>query len=76
MLNQNLVAENKDKSKTLQKKNLISIRETKIKRGIALVEKLAGSVPIPEEWKERDIDEIIEEAKDEYFKEKYGKIPA
>lgn len=36
-----------------------------------LVEELAGSVPVPEEWKGKNIDQIIEEARDEYFKEKY-----
>lgn len=36
-----------------------------------LVEELAGSVPIPKKWVGKDIDEIIEEAKDEYFSEKY-----
>lgn len=35
-----------------------------------IVEKLAGSVPMPEEWRRKDIDEIIEEARDEYYKEK------
>lgn len=38
-----------------------------------LVEELAGSVPLPERWKGKDIDEIIEEATEDYFKEKYSK---
>ena len=37
-----------------------------------LVEQLAGSIPMPEKWKGRDIDEIIGEAKEEYFKSKYN----
>lgn len=36
-----------------------------------LVEELAGSIPVPKKWKGRDIDEIIDEARDEYFQEKY-----
>lgn len=38
-----------------------------------LVEELAGSVPVPKRWKGKDINTIIEEAKNEYFKEKYEK---
>lgn len=41
---------------------------------VKLVEELAGSVPMPKRWKGKDIDEIIELAKEEYFKEKYSKI--
>ncbi len=37
-----------------------------------LVEELAGSVPVPKKWKGKDIDQIIEQAKDEYFQEKYN----
>ncbi|MBI2086259.1 hypothetical protein HYT74_02875 [Candidatus Daviesbacteria bacterium] len=37
-----------------------------------LIEELAGSVPMPKKWKGKDIDTIIEEAKEEYFKEKYN----
>lgn len=37
-----------------------------------LVEELAGSVPMPKKWKGKNIDQIIEQAKDEYFKEKYN----
>lgn len=37
-----------------------------------LVEELAGSIPIPKKWQGKNIDQVIEEAKDEYFKEKYG----
>lgn len=36
-----------------------------------LVEELAGSIPVPKKWEGRDIDDIIREAKDEYFKNKY-----
>lgn len=36
-----------------------------------LVEELAGSIPMLKEWEDKDIDQIIEEARDEYFKEKY-----
>ncbi len=36
-----------------------------------LVEELAGSIPVPKEWAGKNIDQIIEEARDEYFKEKY-----
>lgn len=38
-----------------------------------LVEELAGSVPVPKKWKGKDVDQIIDEARDEYFKEKYHK---
>lgn len=37
-----------------------------------LIEELAGSVPMPKKWKGKNIDTIIEQAKDEYFKEKYN----
>ena len=36
-----------------------------------LVEDLAGSLPMPKEWEGRDLDEIIEEAREKYFKHKY-----
>lgn len=36
-----------------------------------LVEELAGSVPMPRKWKGKNLDKIIEEARDEYFKDKY-----
>lgn len=36
-----------------------------------LVEELAGSVPVPKKWKGKDADQIINEARDEYFREKY-----
>lgn len=36
-----------------------------------LVEELAGSVPIPKKWQGKDIEQIIDEARDEYFKDKY-----
>lgn len=32
-----------------------------------LVEELAGSVPVPKEWKGKGIDQIIEESREEYF---------
>ncbi|HUD45032.1 MAG TPA: AbrB/MazE/SpoVT family DNA-binding domain-containing protein [Patescibacteria group bacterium] len=35
-----------------------------------LVEELAGSIAMPEKWKGKDIDEIIKEAKTEYFRNK------
>ncbi len=38
-----------------------------------LVEELAGSVPIPKKWQGKDVDQIINEARDEYFREKYHK---
>lgn len=38
-----------------------------------LVEELAGSLKMPKKWRGKDIDEIIEEAKREYFKEKYSR---
>ena len=37
-----------------------------------LVEELAGSVPMPKKWEGRDIDEIIDEARDAYYKSKYN----
>lgn len=37
-----------------------------------LVEELAGSVPMPTKWRGKNLDHIIEEARDEYFKEKYS----
>lgn len=43
---------------------------------VALVEELAGSVPMPKEWQGRDIDEIIEEAKNEHFNKKYAHLRA
>ncbi len=36
-----------------------------------LVEELAGSIPMPKEWSGKNIDQIIETARDEYFNEKY-----
>jgi bifunctional DNA-binding transcriptional regulator/antitoxin component of YhaV-PrlF toxin-antitoxin module len=35
-----------------------------------LVEKLAGSLPVPSRWRGKNIDAIIEEAKAEYFSNK------
>jgi AbrB family looped-hinge helix DNA binding protein len=37
-----------------------------------LIRELAGSISVPEHLKGRDIDELIEEAKEEYFKSKYA----
>jgi AbrB family looped-hinge helix DNA binding protein len=39
----------------------------------ALIEQLQGSVPVPAEFKDKDLDEIIESAKEAYFLEKYSK---
>lgn len=36
-----------------------------------LVEELAGSVPVPKKWRGKNLDQIIEEARVEYFKHKY-----
>ncbi len=35
-----------------------------------LVEELAGFLAMPEKWKGKDMDEIIKEAKQEYFRDK------
>lgn len=43
----------------------------KITSAEKLVEELAGSIPMPKAWKGKNIDQIIEEARDEYFKKKY-----
>lgn len=37
-----------------------------------VIEELAGSIKLPDKWKGKEIDEIIETAKDEYFKNKYS----
>lgn len=36
-----------------------------------LIEELGGSVPSPKKWKGKSITQIIDAAKNEYFKEKY-----
>lgn len=36
-----------------------------------LVEELAGSLPVPEAWKGKDVDEIISQTKEDYFRQKY-----
>lgn len=36
-----------------------------------LVEELAGSVPVPNKWRGKDVDEIVEEAKNEYLGKKH-----
>ncbi len=37
-----------------------------------LVEQLAGSLKMPKKWQGKDMDQIIDEARDEYFKSKYS----
>lgn len=37
-----------------------------------LVEELAGSVPMPAKWKGKNLDRIVDMARDEYFQEKYS----
>lgn len=63
----------KQNIETQKKKKSIFHKERKIRRGITLVEKLAGSLKMPEKWKGKGIDQIIEESKQEYFSKKYGK---
>lgn len=36
-----------------------------------IVEELAGSISIPKKWQGKDLDQIIDEARDEHFKKKY-----
>lgn len=36
-----------------------------------LVEELAGSVLMPKKWIGKDVDQIIDEARNEYFQNKY-----
>lgn len=43
----------------------------KITTAEKLIEKLAGSISIPKKWQGRKLDQIIDEARDEYFKNKY-----
>lgn len=43
----------------------------KITSAEKLVEELAGSIPMPKEWEGKDIDQIVEEARNEYFRKKY-----
>ena len=52
-----------------RQKVLISEEEGKlvITPIVNLIEKLAGSLEIPNRWKGKDIDTIIEESKAEYF---------
>lgn len=40
-----------------------------------LVENLAGSISLPQQWQNKDIDKIIEEAKEEYLTAKHKQIP-
>lgn len=52
-----------------RQKVLISEEEGKlvITPIVGLIEKLAGSLEVPNRWKGKDIDTIIEESKAEYF---------
>jgi AbrB family looped-hinge helix DNA binding protein len=52
-----------------RQKVLISEEEGKlvITPILSLIEKLAGSLEVPNRWKGKDIDTIIEESKAEYF---------
>ena len=58
-----------------QENQQVTVRENKgimeIESALAQVNRLAGSVKIPKRFKNMDLDEIIEKAKDEYFFEKY-----
>lgn len=45
----------------------------KVVSGLELVRRLAGSIRVPAHLKGRDLDELIEEAKSDYFLKKYGK---
>lgn len=74
MLNQNsAVGERRVKSKNSDK-NASKLRKSfKISRAVALVEELAGSLKIPDHLRGKNLDKIIEEARDEYFMEKYSK---
>lgn len=40
---------------------------------IKLIHELSGSLPMPKEWEGRDLDEIIDEAKEEHFRQKYNR---
>ncbi len=44
----------------------------KITSAMALLDKLAGSVKVPKKYKGIPIDKMIEIAKEDYFKKKYG----
>lgn len=60
-------------TKTITGHDSKRVSKNSIVDAVKLVEKLAGSVPVPEKWKGRDIDEIIAEAKDRYFRERYAR---
>lgn len=45
----------------------------KITSALKLVQKLAGSVPIPQKFKGMPIDEIIKKSREEYFQRKFSK---
>ena len=42
-----------------------------VRPAVSLVESLAGSVKVPKRFKGMDVDEIIEAAKREYFRERF-----
>lgn len=44
----------------------------KITSAERLVEELAGSLKMPKRWQGKDLDQIIDEARDEYYKSKYS----
>ena len=54
------------------KKVIISQEKNRlvITSATSLVESLAGSLKMPTSWQGKDLDQIIEEAKDEYFGQK------
>lgn len=45
----------------------------KVVSGLAHVRKMAGSVKVPARLRGRDLDQLIEDAKSDYFLKKYGK---
>lgn len=60
----------------LQEKQKVIVSEEdgsmKITSALALLDKLAGSVKLPKKYKRVPTDEMIERAKREYFRKKYG----
>lgn len=50
-----------------------NITVLEVKSPVSIVEELAGSVKIPKRFKGLDVDEIIEKAKEEHFREKWAK---
>ncbi len=64
-------AANLDKNKKViisQEKNRLVITSA-----VSLVENLAGSLKMPTSWQGKDLEEIIEESKAEYFAQKSNK---